>query len=295
MAMVMGVDIGDKSWAVVYLETIDQSEFKEPDARSVPYDGDLGVSPGQICVIDIPIGLLDDEDASPTEKGMSGDREVDKAARKWCRSSSSVFPPPTKEQFKSAAREHLRAKTEGGKRKLRNVEPGGMSNQCLELVPAIDSARKLKDKFPDQVYESHPEVVFSALAMGILPSSKASLIGELARVAILTNRLGFDVLNWVMWQECSTDIFAHNWLDALAMAVVASDWTRQIDRKILKSCDGQVCTWKKESNGIIALPATELTGAPPRLRADAAMKYAKSISAAVRSQFKPYNPLSVPR
>jgi predicted RNase H-like nuclease len=166
-----------------------------------------------------------------------------------------VYHPPTEEQFASALREHERAKIGKAARVLANVTPGGMSKQALELVPAMASALKLKARFPSQVYESHPEVVFTALAKGKVPSGKTSLFGALARAGVLAERLGRDVLSLVLDMESRGSCPADNWLDALSMLVVAADWATG-KRKLLKSKDGSVQAWVDEADRMIALPWT---------------------------------------
>jgi len=276
----LGIDIGSRAWTVVELTAPRAEGRVQLAATCAAFDSILDcVQPGKVAIIDVPIGLLDDEDASRTDKGKSGDRDVDKGARKWCPSTSSVFPPPTKQQLASALAEHRRARSgktkDESKRRLSNVEPGGISRQTLELVPAIDAAGKLKQAFPEHVFEGHPEVVFSALAEGVLPWPKSSLAGALARASILQRWLDVDVVSWAIGQECSTGVAADNWLDALALAVVAIDWSRG-HRKILKTRDGRVHTWVDEADGIMALPSTERCDPPPRLERDRAMAVART-------------------
>jgi predicted RNase H-like nuclease len=230
-----------------------------------------------VIVIDIPIGLLDDTEAAATPKGLSGGRPVDKGARKWCPSPSSVFPAPTREQLASAVREHERAARAADpadrRARLSNVRPGGMSAQSLQLVPAIESARKLKALLPDQVFEAHPEVTFTVLAGGVLPIAKSTLLGGLARAGVLSRHVQFDVLQWALELEARTRVAADNWLDALSMALVARDWALG-RRAILSGSDGNVETWNGQRDRIMALPATDLTGPPPRLPMDAARQLA---------------------
>ena len=80
------------------------------------------------------------------------------------------------------------------RRKLDAVIPGGLSKQSFELLPAIEDAAKIKSRHPDQLFESHPEVVFSVLAGGVVPVSKVSPTGALYRAALLAARLKMPVL-----------------------------------------------------------------------------------------------------
>jgi predicted RNase H-like nuclease len=107
-----GIDIGSGAWAVVELTAPRAEGRVQLAATRVAFDSILDcVQPGKTVIIDVPIGLFDDEDASPTDRGKSGDRDVDKGARKWCQSTSSVFPPPTKQQLVSSLAEHRRARS----------------------------------------------------------------------------------------------------------------------------------------------------------------------------------------
>lgn len=133
----------------------------------------------------------------------------------------------------------------------------------MGLVPAIDAAARLKASHPEQVFESHPEVVFSALAGGVLPAGKKTLVGSLARISLLSKHLGYDVLEWVLERECSSKVAAEDWIDSLAMVVVAADWGA--GRRKLLAADGTVAAWTGEVDGLIALPWTDLAKPPPRL------------------------------
>ena len=259
---ILGLDIGDNQWACVtlhlessgtgvHLIEVEASAFAYDNVPDLPHDC-------EIAILDIPVGLLDDVDAARTAKGCSGDRSVDRGARRWCRSTSSVFPPPTRGQLETGIAEHRRASSASQKverkRKLPNVSPGGLTQQSLELLPAIASGAKLKGRYPDRVFESHPEVVFAVLARGILPAGKMSLSGALARAAVLSESLKMDCLRWVLERESETAIGADNWLDALAMSVVALDWRVPTCRKMLYQEKGNVEVWQGQSERLMALP-----------------------------------------
>lgn len=110
---ILGLDIGDNQWACVtlhlessgtgvHLIEVEASAFAYDNVPDLPHDC-------EIAILDIPVGLLDDVDAARTAKGCSGDRSVDRGARRWCRSTSSVFPPPTRGQLETGIAEHRRA------------------------------------------------------------------------------------------------------------------------------------------------------------------------------------------
>jgi len=235
-----------------------------------------------MAILDIPIGLLDDKDARETAKGRSGDRPVDRGARMWCRSTSSVFPPPTKGQMETGIAEHRRAqraeKKADRKRKLANIKPQGLTQQTLELLPAIASGAELKGRFPDRVYESHPEVAFAVLADGIIPAKKTSLLGTLARAAVLSARLELDCLRKVLSWECETDVPADDWLDAMAMAVVAFDWARCEERKALLREDGAVRKWTGQRDRLMSLPANAATLPDKLLKRDVTKQVCKQLA-----------------
>lgn len=270
---VWGLDIGNGQWCGVKIGLNEKGGHVRIDAITpdhFPYGG-VPNFPDDcvVAILDIPIGLLDDAVAAPSKKGRSGDRDVDKGARQWCRSTSSVFPPPTTGQMETGIAEHRRASAatdeSGWKRNLAAVEPQGLSKQTFELIPAIESGANLKRRYPDKVFESHPEVVFAALAGSIIPTGKTSLSGALARSAILSDRLGIDCLRWVVERECETQIDADNWLDALAMGVVAIDWRMRHGRNVISCKTGNLELWGGQSEGIMALPANA-PKKPPHLQ-----------------------------
>lgn len=148
------------------------------------------------------------------------------------------------------------------RRKLENVRPKGLSCQALEMIPAIASGENIKSLYPDRFYESHPEIVFAAIADGIIPMGKKTLSGAMARAMYLSQRLGMDYLRWVIDQEGLTRINADDWLDALAMAVVAYDWRIVAGRRMLGGEDGKPKAWSGEKDFLMAMPTTELREPP---------------------------------
>lgn len=272
MTTVVGIDIASGRWAVVELSWED-GRVVDLAASTVAY-GQLEFSPRwALAVVDIPVGLMKDEDAKTTPKGRSGDRPADRGARRWCPSTSSVFPPPTLGQFRTGIEEHRRAACALKPQQERNlaaVTPGGLSKQSFELLPAIADAAQLKSTRPDVFFESHPEVAFSAWAAGVLPVAKGlkkkALAGIVYRAALLTERLGLDVLPWVAWQELQFHIPANDWLDALAMATVALDWSlKPEERRVLRDAMGQVLPYDGEHDLLMALPHTVLRAPPAKL------------------------------
>ncbi len=264
----VGIDIGRGAWAVARIRRSARGRVEALEGGRLPFERELVAGGDAWVVIDIPIGLVDAGAATRTPTGVSGDREVDKGARRWCLSSGSIFPPPTTEQLASALAEHQRAAraTAAGERRrsLSRVAPRGLSRQSLELAPAIDAARRLATRRPGRVFESHPEVAFAAIAGGILPAAKRSVSGARVRAGLLRERLGVDAWSWARALERATSVPVHDWLDALVMAVVAADFGAGT-RNVLRSRDGAVHPWAGERGGVLALPATTLCGPPARL------------------------------
>jgi|GEM_PF-4049110 len=274
MTTVAGLDIARGEWALVELSWNDGKDL-QVSGMTVPY-GQLEFRDNwALGVIDVPIGMLADDEAAVTDRGRSGDRRVDRGARRWCRSPSSVFPPPTQGQFQTGIAEHHRAsagrtRTER-KRLLTKVEPGGLSKQSFELLPAIHDAAQVKSEHADKFFESHPEVVFSVMASGIVPLSKKSPAGALFRANLLADRLDQQVLRWVLQQEGATGVSADDWLDAISMAVVAYDWVNgQENRRMLTDESGHVQQWNDcHLEQMLALPDTPLLTPPDRMQTEA--------------------------
>lgn len=270
-----GLDVGEGSWALVRLIGRD-GRFEIAGCTVRPYDHPPELPNGvETVIVDAPIGLVPDDRARRTKTGLSGGRPVDVGARLWCLRSGSVFPAPTVGQLAAGLAEHRRAQAASTKadrrRRLANVSPGGMSAQTLELLPAIASAETLKACSPTRVYESHPEVVFAALAKGIVPFGKKRLSGLLLRVALLEQHLRLrGLLRDIIRFEKETRIGAGDWLDALAMAAVAADWSQGSDRLALHDERGSVLPWQARADALIALPRTRLDGPPGPLSMEAA-------------------------
>ncbi len=267
---VWGLDVGKKKWACVKLWLDVQGKIEKVTGDPIPHLPCPELTDDCILAIaDVPIGLLDDCKAKKSKRGGTvGRRPVDEGAKKWCLSHGSACDPPTILQYKSGLLEHARAAAAAKsdkRRKLGNVLPKGLSCQSLEMIPAIQSAEKVKEKYPEKLYESHPEVAFAAVASGILPFNKKSLTGSLARAIHLGRRLKMDCVRWVIRQEGRTTIKADDWHDALVMALVAYDWQVKEDRWILSGENGNPQEWNGERDRMMALPLTALRQAPEEL------------------------------
>lgn len=263
---IIGIDIGKGQWTVVRATCNAQGHLGPPRAELVPYQTPIPLDEA-LAVIDIPVGLLDAPEASASPKGLSGDRDVDRGARKWCASTSSVFAPPTAQQLASSVAEHARAATAGERRVLANVAPGGLGAQSFELVPAIESARRLKLAHPNAVFEAHPEVTFTMLAGGKVAAKKTTLLGKLVRLSLLRARLGAQVADWLLRTELESGVAVDNWLDALAMLVVAHDWATGA-RSMLATRDGLVQPWDGRRDRLLAIPRSAHVEPVPKLGTD---------------------------
>jgi predicted RNase H-like nuclease len=284
------MDVGKKKWACVKLGLSPEGRIEKVESEPLPFlPPPVLPKDCRVVVADVPIGLLEDSKGTINMKGnTSGSRSVDKGARKWCRQTGSVSAPPTRGQFLTGLDEHSRAAQATTKserrRRLETVKPKGLTFQALEMLPAIESGAKIKCLYPDRFYESHPEIVFAAIAGGIIPMGKKSLSGVMARAMYLSKRLGIDCVRWVIDQEGKTKINVDDWLDALAMAVVAYDWRVLAGRKMLSAVDGKPKAWSGERDFLMALPTTDLKEPPQGIP----LKQATSIVLAGLKQMEHY-------
>ncbi len=272
------MDVGNKKWACVKLLLDEQGVIEQVTSEPMPFlpAPDL-TDDCLLAVADVPIGLLEDSKARFNANGnIIGRRPVDEAAQAWCLHHGSASAPPTEKQYLSGLAEHARAAAAATKddkrRKLKNVIPRGMSCQALEMIPAIESAAEIKKLRRDRFYESHSEVAFTAIAGGVLRFNKRTLSGSIARAMYLSKRLKRDCVRWVIKQEAQTKIKADDWLDALAMAIVAYDWRVVSNRWMLRDEDGVPRAWSGETNFLMALPVTDLRKRPVKLPVEAVTK-----------------------
>jgi len=247
----MGIDIGKGKWVCASLEVAEDGSPENIGSYLVEFDEDPEWGPCfDLALFDVPIGLTPDSESKATASGgRSGDRPIDKGARKWCRSTSSVFPPPTIGQYESGMAEHRRSNAAGDKKRvLSKVHPKGLSQQGLEMIPAIQSAHRWKDIRPGQVFESHPEVIFSYLADGNIKHSKKTVEGIEERCEILSALLakhGFqiDVAQWADEKARAFSVRNDDWIDALALAYTAFSCYRDGRRQVLSDASGTPNDW----------------------------------------------------
>jgi predicted RNase H-like nuclease len=192
-------------------------------------------------VVDAPIGLPEDEGRTCKY------RPCDMGARRWLGPlKSSVFAPPIDIELQEWER---RRRT--GERQRQG--------HAFGLLPAISSAGRLRET-NDSILESHPELVFSAIAGKPLPveGKKTLLLGLLARATLLQKHgISLDLQTFRDLGKVPTD----NFLDAIAMALVALAWKRAgSDLQVIRDHGGLIerlgdCASR---SFLMALPRIEL-------------------------------------
>ena len=191
-------------------------------------------------LVDVPIGLFDEDDATSDERG----RECDSLARKVLGSRwSSVFTPPARQAAELAEDESHKKISE----KNREIVGKGLSIQAYHIASGIveidsflnpdDEAEKQrrrdeaeKQRRREVVKEAHPEVCFAAFDGDALEYSKTSAVGFGERLSALENvvdepgevfrEIGRDLAEF----DGDADVAAidpDDVLDAMAMAVAA--------------------------------------------------------------------------
>jgi predicted RNase H-like nuclease len=130
-----------------------------------------------LALIDIPIGLVD---ASERE------RDCDRAARALLGRprAASVFPVPCRAVVESDCSDY------GEVCAINRAHTGrALSKQGFNILPKIREADRLLREHPDirgRLRESHPELVFQALAGGCaMAHNKKSALGSAERLALL--------------------------------------------------------------------------------------------------------------
>jgi len=135
----------------------------------------LDALPGDACaLVDIPIGLR--------ARGKK-ERECDRAARE-------MLGPRRSSVFAAPVRPILKAKDyRGALAQSRRLTGRGLSKQSWNLVPKIrelDELLKARPELARQVFEAHPEVLFTGLAGGPMSANKATRDGFTERMTILS-------------------------------------------------------------------------------------------------------------
>jgi predicted RNase H-like nuclease len=132
-------------------------EWRRPPRVYATFRDILAAHPKATIAIDIPVGLAD------------GDRDCDKLARAALGPRrSSVFPPPARARLRAARR------------------PATMGAQAWAIVPKIREVdRAMTPALQRRVKESHPELVFAALAGAPMRHPKRTKAGARERLRAL--------------------------------------------------------------------------------------------------------------
>lgn len=254
---VQGLDGAKGRWLSAVLPANGELLLSDIDLTIIGFDDKP--APHELTFVDAPIGLLFNSNAKPTPKGVSGIRPVDRGAKLWCRSSSSVFSPPTEEQLRSGLAEISKASRESRPVKLANVAPGGLSKQTLGILPAIESAAKWKAFAPDRVFEAHPEAIFAALVHARARAGKNSLRGIMDRAAAIrasltTSETG-EVLDFVANEEHRLSVGADDVVDAIALALAARSWCESNSKMAILDATGVCKNVRGQGEPLLAMPA----------------------------------------
>jgi predicted RNase H-like nuclease len=131
--------------------------------------------PGDACaLVDMPIGLR--------ARGKK-ERECDLAAR-------ALLGPRRSSVFAAPLRPILKAKDyQSALAQSRRLTGRGLSRQSWNLVPKIremDELLKSQPELARQVFEAHPEVLFTGLAGGPMSANKNTRDGFMERMTILS-------------------------------------------------------------------------------------------------------------
>ncbi len=224
----VGLDWINKSEGWAYCRLVGTKTQCDLTLGTLPV-GETALSPllreAEKIVLDAPIGLVDDH-----EKVCKA-RPCDLGAKKWIGAAlqSSVFVPPTIGELQ-------RWRDTDPKDRAKTIESKG---HFRGLLPAIDSAETIFDLRPEDTLESHPELVFSAIAAKPLPetASKSTLFGLLVRLGLLAKR---DRLVTTLHIASLNRIAADNFLDAIAMALVAEEWAGSADISVIGDQTGDL-------------------------------------------------------
>ncbi|RQG91790.1 DUF429 domain-containing protein [Natrarchaeobius chitinivorans] len=184
-------------------------------------------------LVDVPIGLFDEDDDETGERG----RRCDTLARNALGSrSASVFTPPARQ---AAVRARDGKSHEDVSETNRDIVGKGLSIQAYHIAPGIaqmdsflNSGNEAEmERRRERVEEAHPEVCFVAFNGGELEHPKTSAVGLGERLSVLENvaddpaKTFREITRELAEHEDEgdvTDVTADDVLDALALALTAS-------------------------------------------------------------------------
>ena len=152
---VLGVDACRGGWVGIRLDPTGARSrvlgFFAPTVRALVE----AAGPVDVVAIDIPLGLSDDTDRAPDvlAKKLAGPRR------------SSVFLTPPRSALLARSRREADVIS-------RRLTGKGVSSQAFALAVKLLEANQWAPQFPGRVVEAHPEVCFSTVAGGFLPSKR---------------------------------------------------------------------------------------------------------------------------
>lgn len=213
---VAGVDWAGGDWFVVFFEdgTYQDCTVVSDFERFWRENQDL-----DHILVDVPIGLPDEETLSRRE-------ELDSAARSVTGFPSSVFPVPSREAAELATDDD--SSYEDVAQQNEETIDKGLSRQSYQLASAagkVDAVLQDNENATETIIESHPEVCFRGLLGQQLTHSKMSAAGVGERLQALGNQLDDPghVLETITGDlvEGTDAVSVDDVLDALVLAVVA--------------------------------------------------------------------------
>ena len=203
-----GVDGCKAGWFYFRLGSEDDYDFGVVDALDTLLERISRRSP---VFVDMPVGLL--ESGAP-------DRGCDSIARRLLKGrASSVFPAPLRPVLECNDYAEANARQ-------RALSGHGLSRQAFGILPKIREVDRLMRRHPDaarQVYESHPEIGFQAIAGAPLAHSKREQAGFEERLALLGSvwpAAESAVARAYLW-TARRDVARDDILDALVLALTA--------------------------------------------------------------------------
>lgn len=171
MQRVVGVDGYRSGWIAVELH-VEHTHLLTVTARHASHVSHLlyDYADAAAIAVDMPIGLWDD--------GRARARPCDTIARNILGlRASTIFSPPTRAMLSASSYESLRG--------------AGLSIQAFHLIPSIRQLDELlTPAMQERIWESHPELSFTAITGTPICASKHTRKGSMQRIAALSHAFG---------------------------------------------------------------------------------------------------------
>jgi predicted RNase H-like nuclease len=210
---VVGVDGCRDGWIAVAAspDLSDASARRHPDIASL-----VAAHPGAVIVIDMPIGLADDEQgrgADAEARALLGPRR------------SSVFTPPCRDALYQTDYAAANAAQ-------RRVTGKGLSKQSWMIAPKMREVdRMITPELQGRIVEGHPEVAFMLAGGAPMAAHKSKLHGLFARMRLLA-ALGLRAEALAADLPLGTDAQPDDLVDACILAVVGARTLRGEARRL---------------------------------------------------------------